>query len=242
MRKILLNVMAILGVAGLSLAWRGEGASLDAGGEDRKERVPETESGKNIVNQPGGDNTERIQGGTSAIPATTDSPDWLTLARGQLALPGAMRVIESRPIIVNDAKFVLVAEKVWTPGKPRTDYEKFMRFTASGVPIDIQLHITNVSANALIFPTKNSFGVKLSDAAGKEMSPRVSQKKKLFETKPMSIAGGATFAICRNAQLRWSEETKMSELTYFDGTGAATAFGPLSTGATSWPSGTAASK
>ena len=46
MRKILLNVMAILGVAGLSLAWRSEGANLDAGGEDKTAKVPAAEIAK----------------------------------------------------------------------------------------------------------------------------------------------------------------------------------------------------
>ena len=41
-----LNVMAILGVAGLSLAWRSEGANLDAGGEEKTAKVPAAEIAK----------------------------------------------------------------------------------------------------------------------------------------------------------------------------------------------------
>src|SRR5262245_12953232 len=66
----------------------------------------------------------------------------------------SIRIEESRPVTVNDAEFVLVAQTNWKPAKPSAP----MPLVA---PIEIQLRITNLSKNSFIFPTAKSFGMRI---------------------------------------------------------------------------------
>lgn len=86
-------------------------------------------------------------------------------ANAQPALPGPMRVRESKPVTVNDAKFVVVAQSDWQPAKP----DNFFPMVA---PIQIQLRITNLRNSNVLFPTFNTFGIKLIDADGNEVKTR----------------------------------------------------------------------
>lgn len=133
-----------------------------------------------------------------------------------------IRIGESKPVTVNGAKFVLVAQTDWKPGKP----DKVFPMVA---PIEIQLHITNLSKNDVIFPTFETFGVKISNADGEEVRP-LRLRKGGNVTSPVLIPAGASYSLCPRGELRWDEKTKASELIYFDGAGSQSVIGPLEPG------------
>ncbi|HYT93856.1 MAG TPA: hypothetical protein VEL76_34370 [Gemmataceae bacterium] len=149
--------------------------------------------------------------------------EFLTVpATAQPALPGPMRVQESKPVTVKDAEFVAVAQTHWAPPTPD-------RMFAPVVPLDIQLRITNLSKSAVRFHTGNTFGVKILKADGKEVKPRSGCSGTIL-TRPILLPGGASYSLWRRAELRRDEKTKASELVYYDGTGSQSIIGPLETG------------
>jgi hypothetical protein len=136
--------------------------------------------------------------------------------------PEVVRLRESKPVTVKDAKFVVVAQTEWKPVKP-------YKYFPIAVPIDVQLRITNLAKTDVIFPTFGTFGVKVLDADGKEVKAR-GVRKGTTSTKPLLLPGGTTFSLCRRAELRLDEKAKTPELVYYDGTGSESAIGPLQPG------------
>jgi hypothetical protein len=93
----------------------------------------------------------------------------------------------------------------------------------------MQLQITNLSKSAVLFPTFNTFGIRLFSPNGKELKPRGPQKGTIA-TRPVLLPGGAAFALCRRAEVVWDEKGETFNLHYFDGTGSQSIFGPLESG------------
>jgi hypothetical protein len=129
-----------------------------------------------------------------------------------------LRVRESKAVTVKDAKFVVLAESDWKLGK-----------ADKAVPIEIQLRINNVGKTDVLFQTFTTFGMSLVRPNGKKVMPTGGADHTIF-TRPVIIAEGASYSLCRRAELRWNAETKASELTYWDGTGMVTTFGSLEPG------------
>jgi hypothetical protein len=151
-------------------------------------------------------------------------------ATAQPALPGVLRVSESKPVTVNDVRFVVVAESDWRQGRPSGN-------TPIAAPLDLQFHIANLGKGAVLFPTQDTFGVKLWTADGKELKARTERKGDMA-SGPVLLPAGGSGSLYRRAELRWGEKTGDLELAYYDGTGAETSFGPLQAVATSWLFGT----
>src|SRR5205823_5166934 len=59
---------------------------------------------------------------------------------------GPLRIVESKPVTVNGAKFVIAAQAEWRLGK-----------AGEAVSIEIQLRITNTTKRDLLFPTFDTF-------------------------------------------------------------------------------------
>jgi hypothetical protein len=133
-----------------------------------------------------------------------------------------LRIRESKPVTVKDAQFVLVAQSNWRPGRPDPSFPL-------AAPLEIQLHITNLTKSDLLFPTWNTFGLRIFKADGTEVKPRAAGKA-TTRTRPLVLAGGVSYALRRRAELRWDEKAKASELLYCDGTGVESRFGPLPVG------------
>jgi hypothetical protein len=127
-----------------------------------------------------------------------------------------LRIGESKPVTVNDAQFVIVAESDWRSGK-------------GNVPIDLQLRITNLGKEELLFDTFDAFGVGLKDGAGKPIFPGGGRRGTAI-TRPIVIPPGTSYSLCRKAELRWNAETKANELFYWDGTGFIRVFRALQPG------------
>jgi hypothetical protein len=136
----------------------------------------------------------------------------------QPAPVGPLRVRESKAVTVKDAKFVVMAETDWRPGK-----------ADKAVPIEIQLRISNVGKTDVLFHTFDTFGMTLLTEDGKKVKRRGGRDYTIF-TRPVVVAEGASYSLCRQAELRWNAETKASELTYWDGTGMVMTFGSLEPG------------
>jgi hypothetical protein len=130
-----------------------------------------------------------------------------------------MWVAASKPVLKNDARFTVVAQRDWKLSKDKKD----------SIPVDIQLHIANVGKNDLIFGTFDAFEVFLKDIKGKKVDVNGGRDGTRF-TKPLWIPAGATYAICRKAELSWDKETKGPMLNYWDGTGSWAGYSPLSSG------------
>jgi hypothetical protein len=143
-------------------------------------------------------------------------------AAAQPALPGPLRVQESRPVTVNGATFRLVAQTEWQPPTPNGSFPVVS-------PIDIQPRITNSGKKALLLETSKSFGLKVIDADGKEVKA-CSVGVEAARARPIVIPAGASYSLCRRADLRWDQSGLASELIYYDGTGAHSIIGPLSAG------------
>src|SRR5205823_5797302 len=76
-----------------------------------------------------------------------------------------IRIGESKPVNVNEAQFVAVAQTNWRPAKP----DKTFPMVA---PIEIQFHITNLSKGDVLFPTFDTFGIRILTEDGKELKPQ----------------------------------------------------------------------
>lgn len=143
------------------------------------------------------------------------------------AFTETIRMRESKPVTLNDAEFVVVAQADWKP-------EKHVK----SLPIEIQLRIKNLGKSDLIFPTLDTFGVKISTASGTRIMPAGGRKGTIF-TRPICLPPGVSYSFgaesapygsSRRAELRWTPKTDVSQLVYFDGTGTVNSFGPLETG------------
>src|SRR4051794_22603066 len=82
-------------------------------------------------------------------------------AAAQPSWPDVRRVRESQPVTVNGARFVALAETDWRQAKPSGK-------TPMVADVVLQLHITNLNKDAVLFPTQGTFGVKLWGPDGKE--------------------------------------------------------------------------
>src|SRR5207302_5274562 len=103
-----------------------------------------------------------------------------------------LRIRESKPVIVHDARFVVVAQTDWKPGKPS-------RGLPVAAPIEIQLHITNLSKNEVLFPTFDTFGIRILTADGNELKPH-GKPNGANPTAPLLLPAGASYALCRRAE------------------------------------------
>ena len=118
-------------------------------------------------------------------------------------------------------KFVVVAQTNWN--RPEQD-ELFQGIA----PLEIQLQITNLKQNAVLFPTFKTFGVRVLNADGKEVKPRGNLGVNIYKAHtaprrrlPIQSAG---------AELQREEKSETVDLVYYDGTGGATIIGPLRAG------------
>lgn len=139
-----------------------------------------------------------------------------------------IQIKESKPVTVKDARFVVVAQTNWKPAKPDkalTDSSGFPMVA----PIDIQLHISNQSKSDLLFPTFGTFGLRIVNEDGKEVKPRTEGKGD-NATRPVILPEDASYALCRQAELRYDEKAEGAELLFYDGTGVKSRFGPLKPG------------
>ncbi len=143
-------------------------------------------------------------------------------ATAQPIHPKPLRVAESKPVTVKEARFVVVAQTDWQPGKPEKAYPTV-------APIAIQLHITNLSKKEVCFSTFNTFGLRLLTEDGKEVKRRGKSKGDIA-TAPVVLPADVPYALCRRAELRWDDNSKAAELVYHDGTGAQSVIGPLPPG------------
>jgi hypothetical protein len=139
-----------------------------------------------------------------------------------------IRIKASKPVTVNDAQFVLVAQTNWKPAKPDKSLTDASGFPMVA-PIDIQLHISNQSKRDLLFPTFGTFGIRIVNADGKEVKLRTEGKGD-NATRPVILPEGASYALCRQAELRYDENAKGAELLFYDGTGVKSLTGPLKPG------------
>jgi hypothetical protein len=133
-----------------------------------------------------------------------------------------IRIHESNPVTVKDAQFIVVAQTDWKPANPDISFPMV-------APIEMQLRIANLGRSDVIFPTFQTFGIRISDADGKEVKPHYIRKGD-FSTRPVLLPAGVSHTLCPRAELRWNEKAKASELIYFDGTGSNSVIGPLACG------------
>lgn len=126
------------------------------------------------------------------------------------------QIEESKPIALNGAKFVAVAETKWKPAAPDP-------FSPRLSALEIQLRITNTGAGKQVFPTFDTFGLTVKKVGGAEIEPEIGRDLTIV-TRPVSIAAGGTYTICRKAQLGWDGKRKAAVLIYEDGTGSAASY------------------
>jgi len=140
-----------------------------------------------------------------------------------------LRVRESKPVIVNNAKFEAVAQAEWRTG-----------VDDKSVPIEVQLRITNQGTSDQIFPTFDTFGVRIVDADGRKVARRGGRDLTAF-TRPILIPPGVTYALAadsgpptsnidRGGVLHWDSSPARLAFSFFDGTGSAHKFSPLAAG------------
>ena len=115
-----------------------------------------------------------------------------------------------------------VAQAEWKPPEPSRSIPVMS-------PIDIQPRITNRGDGDLLFLTSNSFAIRILDADGKELKSRTVGEGTL-PARPIVVPAGASFSLCRRADLRWDASGLGYELVYHHDTGAQTVIGPLAPG------------
>ena len=138
-----------------------------------------------------------------------------------------LRIRESKPVVLNDATFVVAAQAEWKPDK-----------LSAVVPIEIQLRIVNGGKSDRVFPTFDTFALKLSTEDGKRIMPYGGRKGTRF-TRPILLPPGTSYSVCREytsnnthrrAELHWDAKSNASKLVYCDGTGFTKYYGPLTPG------------
>jgi hypothetical protein len=128
-----------------------------------------------------------------------------------------IRICTSKSVTVNDAKFVAMAEVNWKAEK------------CEPTPIEIHLQITNLKKQDLVFPTFDTFGLKMTRMNGTEIKPTGGRDHTIL-TRPVLIGAGTSYSLCRRAELHWDVQTSSTELLYYDGTGMVISYGPLGAG------------
>lgn len=128
-----------------------------------------------------------------------------------------IRLCESASIEQNSARFVVIAETTWKAKK------------TGCVPIEIQLRLTNLNKNEVVFPTFDTFGMRIKTPEGKLVKIRGGRNFTKL-TRPVIVAPGGTYCLCRSAELHWDSDDRSGTLIYYDGTGAEMAHGPLKAG------------
>jgi hypothetical protein len=121
--------------------------------------------------------------------------------------PKPFRVVESKPVIVNDAKFVAVVQTGW----------KARDKSGARRVVEVQLSITNLKKTDVVFPTFDTFGLTIKNADGKDMLVGWGRDATIV-TRPVLIAPGTTYTLCPRAELHWDSVSKSSELLFYDGT------------------------
>lgn len=129
-------------------------------------------------------------------------------------------LLESKPVRVNGAEFVALAEAEWVAFNPPHGRD----------PIQVQLRITNRSDKELIFPTFDTFRVIIRTGEGKEILPDGGRDITLRGAKSVLVRPGSSYCLCRSAELRWNADGKSRTFVYSDGTGSVFTFGPLKAG------------
>ena len=108
----------------------------------------------------------------------------------------------SRPTLVNGLEFVAVVETQWCgTSKP-----------------EIQLQITNRSNKKILFPTFDTFSlrVKSSDGANVLGGPH---RKATRRTQPILLLPGTRYSLIRETSLDFDEQSQSYRFMYKDGTG-----------------------
>jgi hypothetical protein len=124
--------------------------------------------------------------------------------------PNPIRVAESKPVTVNDAKFVAVAQTEW-----RAHDVRDMPWVRSAV--EVQFRITNLKKTDIVFPTFDTFGLTIRNGEGKDMLVDRGRKVTVI-TSPALIAPGVSYTLWSKSELRWDSASKSSELLFYDGT------------------------
>jgi len=145
----------------------------------------------------------------------------LAFAQNRPSRARVLRVAESKPITVNDARFITVTEAEWFAVEDENGPRP--------VHVQARLRITNLKKTDVIFHTFGTFGITLKKQNGTEVKPACGRDHTSF-TRPLLLPGGATFPIIREAELTWDIKAKASTLVYRDGTGKSWSYGPLKSG------------
>ena len=135
-----------------------------------------------------------------------------------------IRITESKPVVVNGAEFVAVAQTNWHAPTPRNDPE--LHIVA---PLEIQLRITNQTKKDLFFSTFKTFGIKVTVVGGEELMAR-RVRNTTTKTRPWVLPAGVACALCPRAELRWNDKQNAPELAYYDDSGFQSIIGPLRPG------------
>lgn len=123
------------------------------------------------------------------------------------AAPRFTHVVRSKPVKCNGLEFMAAAETKWNCFKPPFGEDDVI----------VQLYIKNRTSHPIIFPTFDTFGIHIKDAAGHEL-PVGGGRNKTWRTKVVLLDANATFCLCRKAVLGWNHNG-IRTFTYWDGTG-----------------------
>ncbi len=130
------------------------------------------------------------------------------------------RLAESKPVQVNGAEFVALAEEEWVACNPPYGRD----------PIEVQLRITNRGDKDLVFPTFDTFQIVLKTPDETKIRMDGGRDHTLRGAKPVLIRPGASYCLCRKAELCWNKDGKSRTFVYQDGTGSMFSYGPLQAG------------
>jgi hypothetical protein len=140
-------------------------------------------------------------------------------ARDMPLVDSPIRIRESKPITVNGASFVTVAQTEWivpkSGDKPKT--------------IETQLRISNLRKTDLIFITTVTFELTITKEDGTEIKPSGGFLGSFFP-RPILLSPGASYCITGGAKLTWDTETKAATLLYRARSGEGADYGPLHVG------------
>ena len=133
-----------------------------------------------------------------------------------------LRIRESKPITVNGATFVTVAQTEWNT----------VNAGAGPATVDLQLRVTNVTKKDLIFFVRDRgcLGLTLKKDDGTEVKAHDGGAKSSVIPRFILLSPGASYTLPSISVLTWDRDIKATALDFRDDSGFFERYGPVSMG------------
>jgi hypothetical protein len=147
------------------------------------------------------------------VPPPWNKPATRGKSSKPLEIGGPNKVEWSNPIVAGGASFTAIAETEWTLQKRGDPH----------VPVRIQLLVANLTDAELVFPTFDTWHLRVKDPKGFDTNAGGGRDHTTF-TAPIAIAKGGSYCFNFTNVLKWSNNSDQTFLINYDTSGHVTSF------------------